>query len=254
MEAAEADVGLLGLLPLLGISFGDFALEEILSVAFWAALWKIIVANIVLSGDNAVVIALASHNLSEKYRRRAIVFGSAGAVVLRIIFCAVIGLLLGIPYLKLAGGALLLWIGAKLAAGEEGGEDVTAHENVWAAIWTIVVADAVMSLDNAIAIAAAAKGDLPLIAIGLALSIPIIVFGATLIAKLLDRFPWLGMVGAGLIGWIAGEVMAGDETIASALERLVPHAETVCAAAGAVLVLALGFVVSRLQARKHAER
>src|SRR6185437_2530911 len=125
----------------------------------------------------------------DKYRRRAIIFGSAGAVVLRIIFCAVIGLLLGIPYLKLAGGALLLWIGAKLAARQEAGEHVTAHENVWAAIWTIVIADAVMSLDNAIAIAAAAKGDLPLIAIGLALSIPIIVFGATLIAKLLDRFP-----------------------------------------------------------------
>lgn len=169
MEAVGTDVGLLGLLPLWESFAVDFVLSELWSVAFWAALWKIIVANIVLSGDNAVVIALASHKLPDKYRRRAIVLGSAGAVVLRIVFCAVIGLLLTVPYLKLAGGALLLWIGVKLAAGEEGDADITAHESVWAAVWTIVVADAVMSLDNAIAIAAAAKGDLPLIAVGLAL-------------------------------------------------------------------------------------
>src|SRR5262249_62197277 len=136
-------------------------------------------------------------------------FGRAGAIVLRILFCAVIGMLLSVPYLKLVGGALLLWIGIKLVVEEEEGSDIKAHSNVWAAIWTIIVADAVMSLDNAIAIAAAAKGDFTLIVIGLVISIPIIIVGATLISRVLDRFPWLGLVGAGLIGWVAGEVMAG---------------------------------------------
>src|SRR6185437_7418165 len=163
----------------------------------------------------------------------AILLGSAGAVLLRIVFCAVIGLLLAVPYLKLAGGALLLWIGVKLAAGDEEASEVRAHEGLWAAIWTIVVADAVMSLDNAIAIAAAAKGDLALIAAGLVLSIPIIVFGASLIARLLDRLPWLGLIGAALIGWIAGEVIADDDAVEGLLARLpLSHTEVVCAAVG----------------------
>src|SRR5215470_5492391 len=187
-----------------------FVMPDLSSAVFWAALWKIIIANIILSGDNAVVIAMACHNLSDRYRRPAIIFGSAGAIVLRIVFCAVIGMLMSVPYLKLVGGALLLWIGIKLVVQEEEESDVKAHANVWAAIWTIIVADAVMSLDNAIAIAAAAKGDFTLIALGLILSIPIIIVGATLISQLLDRYPWLGLVGAALIGWIAGEVMAGD--------------------------------------------
>src|SRR4029077_2780109 len=112
--------------------------------------------------------------------------------------------------LKLVGGALLFWIGIKLVVQEEEGAYIKAHDNIWAAIWTIIVADAVMSLDNAIAIAAAARGDFTLIVIGLVISIPIIIVGATLISTVLDRFPWLGLVGAALIGWIAGEVMAGD--------------------------------------------
>ena len=248
-----------------------FVMPDLSSAVFWAALWKIIIANIILSGDNAVVIAMACHNLSDKYRKPAIFFGSAGAIVLRIVFCAVIGLLLGVPYLKLVGGALLLWIGVKLVVQEEDEANVKAHENIWAAIWTIIVADAVMSLDNAIAIAAAAKGDFTLIVIGLVISIPIIIVGATLISKLLDRFPWLGLVGAALIGWIAGEVMAGDGkhetvgpdgkmvevihpgTVAAWLDVHLPHAEYVCAAAGAVFVLALGLILSRINARKAGE-
>lgn len=244
-----------------------FVMPDLSSAVFWAALWKIIIANIILSGDNAVVIAMACHKLSDKYRRPAIMFGSAGAIVLRILFCAIIGFLLGVPYLKLVGGALLFWIGIKLMTEEEDDADIKAHENIWAAVWTIVVADAVMSLDNAIAIAAAARGDFTLIVIGLVISIPIIIVGATLISKMLDRFPWLGMVGAGLIGWIAGEVMAGDGrqdvvgadgklhevvdpgSIAAWLDARIPHAELVCAAAGAVLVLAAGMAIVRL--RKH---
>jgi len=114
-------------------------MPDLSSAVFWAALGKIIIANIILSGDNAVVIAMACQNLSDKYRRPAIFFGSAGAIVLRIVFCAVIGLLLGIPYLKLVGGALLLWIGVKLVVEEEDEANIKAHENVWAAIWTIVL-------------------------------------------------------------------------------------------------------------------
>ncbi len=248
-----------------------FVLPDLSSAVFWAALWKIIVANIILSGDNAVVIAMACHNLSDRYRRPAIMFGSAGAIVLRIVFCAVIGYLLSVPYLKLVGGALLLWIGVKLLADEEEDANIKAHDNIWAAIWTIIVADAVMSLDNAIAIAAAAKGDFTLIVIGLVISIPIIIVGATLISRVLDRFPWLAMVGAGLIGWIAGEIMAGEGrieqadasgklveivhpgTIAAWLDGRIPHAEAVAGALGAVLVIAVGLVLARRHAR-HAEK
>src|SRR4030088_307601 len=244
-----------------------FVMPDLSTAAFWAALWKIIIANIILSGDNAVVIAMACQNLSDKHRSPAIFFGSAGAIVLRIVFCAVIGLLLGVPYLKLVGGALLLWIGVKLVVEEEDAANVKAHENLWAAIWTIVVADAVMSLDNAIAIAAAAKGNFTLIVIGLVISIPIIVFGATLISKLLDRFHWLGMVGAALIGWIAGEVMAGDGrrdvvgadgklvetiepgTLAAWLDAHLPHADLVAAIVGALFVVGLGLLLARRQAR-----
>jgi len=271
MEAVETTMDVVGLTAFLEIAFIDFTISELWSPVFWAALWKIIVANIVLSGDNAVVIALACRNLSDKYRSRAIFFGSAGAVVLRILFCAVIGLLLGVPYLKLVGGALLLWIGVKLVAEEEGEADIKAHENLWAAIWTIVVADAVMSLDNAIAIAAAAKGNFTLIVIGLVISIPIIVFGATLISKLLDRFHWLGMVGAALIGWIAGEVMAGDGrrdvvgadgklvetiepgTLAAWLDAHLPHAELVAAIVGALFVVGLGLLLARRKARPRSQ-
>lgn len=248
-----------------------FVMPDLSTAAFWVALWKIIVANIILSGDNAVVIAMACHNLSEKYRRPAILFGSAGAIVLRIVFCAIIGYLLSVPYLKLVGGALLLWIGVKLVLQEEDEANIKAHDNIWAAIWTIIVADAVMSLDNAIAIAAAARGDFTLIVIGLVISIPIIIVGATLISKLLDRFPWIGLVGAALIGWIAGEVMAGDgkyETIDAAgklvevikpgsiaawLEARLPHAEYYCAALGAIFVVGLGLLLARLGKRKSGE-
>ena len=240
----------------------EFSVPDLSSGAFWAALWKIIVANVILSGDNAVVIALAAHGLEERLRRPAIMFGSLGAILLRVLFCAVIGLLLGAPYLKLIGGALLLWIGVKLITEEEGSADVKAHVTLWAAISTIVVADAVMSFDNAIAIAAAARGNFALITFGLLLSIPIIMLGASLIARLLDRFHWIGLVGAALIGWIAGEVIAGDGrfekvdaagkivefvqpgSIAAWLDSILPHAERALAAWGAGFVLIIGLYLA----------
>src|SRR6516225_12059530 len=190
----------------------EFSVPDLSSGAFWAALWKIIVANVILSGDNAVVIALAAHGLEERLRRPAIMFGSLGAIVMLIIFCGIVNFLLTVPYLKLVGGVLLLWIGVKLMTEEEEEAEgkVRQHGTLLAAVGTITLANTVMSLDNAIAMAAAAKGDMTMIVIGLIISVPVIMLGATLIASVLDRYPWVGMIGAGLIGWIAGEVIAGD--------------------------------------------
>lgn len=235
-----------------------FVMPDLASAVFWLALGKIIVANIILSGDNAVVIAMACRNLSDQHRKPAIIGGSLGAIVLRVIFVFMITWLLSIPYLKLLGGALLLWIGVKLLNEDEGeGEGgVKASASLWGAVWTIIVADAIMSLDNAIAIAAAANNDGVLILLGLIISIPIIIFGSTLLTTILQRYPVLVVIGGALLGWIGGEVMATDGkppnadvappgTIAAWLEHQIPHAEHVCAAAGAVFVVVLGMYLSR---------
>jgi YjbE family integral membrane protein len=261
MEAI-VEGGLFGLMPVFELVLADFAAIEILSGAFWIAVGKIMFANMVLSGDNAVVIAMASRNLPERSRRRAIFLGSLGAILLRVVFCAIIGLLLGAPYLKLVGGLLLLWIGIKLVTEEEGADDIKAHATAFAAVTTIVVADAVMSLDNAIAIAAAARGNFALITFGLLLSIPIIMLGASLIARLLDRFHWLGLLGAALIGWIAGEVIAGDGrverhdasgnivqfiqpgSVADWLASVLPHPDRALAAWGAGFVVIVGLYLA----------
>ncbi|SKA39861.1 integral membrane protein, YjbE family [Enhydrobacter aerosaccus] len=248
-----------------------FSIPVITSALFWASLWKIIVANVILSGDNAVVIALASHNLEEKYRRPAILLGSLGAIVMLIAFCALVNYLLTVPYLKLVGGLLLLWIGIKLLAEEEEeGSKIKAHGTLLAAVGTISLANTVMSLDNAIAMAAAAHGDMTMIAIGLVVSVPVIMLGASIISTILDRFPWVAVIGAGLIGWIAGDVMASDGRVdqvdaggklmevvtpgssAAWLDALIPHAEEVCGAFGAGLVLVIGLWVARRKAASSA--
>src|SRR5512139_1088374 len=213
-----------------------------LTPAFWSGLLQIIVVNIILSGANALVIALACRNLQKRHQRPAILIGSAGAIVLRIIFVLVIDQLLKIGYLKLIGGLLLLWIGIKLVQGEEEGNDgVKAAGSLWAAVRTIIIADAVMSLDNAIAIAAAAKGDTVLIVLGLVISIPLIIFGATLIMLLLNRFPIIVIAGGGLLGWIAGEVLATDPAYADKLAAALPHAKTIFEIGGAVITVAIGY-------------
>ncbi len=267
MNALLGD-SLFGLLPVIEMMVSDFAVIEIWSGTFWAAVSKIMFSNIVLSGDNAVVIAMASHRLPDQLRRRAIFFGSLGAILLRVIFCAIIGVLMGAPYLKLIGGALLLWIGIKLITEEEEESDIKAHATAWAAIWTIVVADAVMSLDNAIAIAASAHGNFALIVFGLLLSVPIIMLGASIIARLLDRYRWIGLAGAALIGWIAGEVIAGDGryekfdakgnlvqfvtpgSIADWLDTVLPHPERALAAWGAGFVVVVGLYLAARAKKK----
>jgi YjbE family integral membrane protein len=222
--------------------------------AFWQGLGQIILVNIVLSGDNALVIALACRNLEKRYQKPAILIGSAGAIILRVIFVLIVDQLLRISYLKLGGGLLLLWIGVKLVQGEEEhGDGVKAAGNLWAAIRTIIIADAVMSLDNAIAIAAAAKGDTSLIVIGLVISIPLIVFGAQLIMLLLNRFPIIVVAGGGLLGWIAGEVIATDPAYKDQLAALIPNAQLVFEIGGAVLTVAIGYWLQARMRAKHRQ-
>jgi YjbE family integral membrane protein len=181
---------------------------------FWMDLLQIIGINILLSGDNAVVIALASRSLLESQRRIAIIGGSAAAVALRILLSLVVASLLSIAYLKLVGGLLLIYIGIKLVIAEESaGEEIAARSNLWGAIQTILIADAVMSLDNVVAIAAAAHGSTLLIALGLLISIPLIVFGSQVMLGVLNRFPVLVVLGGGLLGWIAGEIIVSDPVV-----------------------------------------
>lgn len=225
-----------------------------LTPAFWSGLTQIIIVNILLSGDNALVIALACRNLEKRHQKPAILVGSGGAIVLRIIFVLIVDLLLQVPFLKLVGGLLLLWIGIKLVQGEdEGGDGVKAEGSLWGAIRTIIIADAVMSLDNAIAIAAAAHGDTTLIVLGLLISIPLIIFGATIIMMLLNRFPIIVVGGGALLGYIAGEVIATDPAYAERLAALLPHAKTIIEIGGAVITVAVGYYLQRRAKRAHAD-
>ena len=177
------------------------------------AILKIIGINIVLSGDNALVIALACRNLPPKQRMLGITLGAGAAIVLRVLFTLVVQQLLDVQFLKFAGGLLLLWIAVKLLAADEAGDEVAGGSTLWEAVKIVALADIVMSLDNVLAIAAAAKGDTQLIIVGLLISIPMVVFGSALIVGLLRRWPLLVWAGAGLLGWIAGELIATEPAI-----------------------------------------
>jgi YjbE family integral membrane protein len=194
---------------------------EMQQPAFWVAVGKIIWINVLLSGDNALVIALACRGLEPRQRLWGMILGAGVAVILRIIFTGIVATLMELPYLKLVGGLALLVIAAKLLVPEEEDEDgVQSASHLWAAVQIVVVADIVMSLDNVIAVAAAANGSVPLLILGLAISIPLIVAGAALIMAVLNRLPILVWAGAALLGWIAGEVMATDPAIHPKLQAL----------------------------------
>jgi YjbE family integral membrane protein len=195
-------------------------LEELVSQAFWIGLLKIIGVNIILSGDNAVVIALAARSLPPKQQKLAIFWGAGAAIVLRIILTLFAVALLSLPWLKLVGSLLLFWIGVKLLIPEDEDPDIKAHEHLMSAIKTILIADLVMSLDNIIAVAAAARGSVVLLILGLAISIPLVIFGATLLVKLMDRFPVIITIGGGLIGWVAGEMLVTDLALKDWLSAL----------------------------------
>jgi YjbE family integral membrane protein len=218
---------------------------------------KIIWINILLSGDNAIVIALACRALPPKQRFWGIILGAGAAVGLRIFFTVILAYVLELPWLRLVGGLLLLWIAVKLLIQDEADEaSVESSDNLWGAVRTVAIADVVMSLDNVLAIAAAAHGNMALIVFGLAISIPLIVAGATLIMALLTRFPILVWAGAGLLGWIAGELMVEDpvsgpyfEAIAAAYglshKVLLTAMHVLCTA----LVLAIGWFLMRRRSR-----
>jgi YjbE family integral membrane protein len=219
-------------------------MSVITSPVFWLALSQIILINIVLSGDNAVVIALACRSLPPQQQKKAIIFGSMGAIVLRLILTFFAVYLLTLPYLKLIGAALLLWIGVGLLKGEDDDADIEGNAGLMAAVKTIVVADLVMSLDNVIGVAAAAKGDVLLLVLGLVISIPLIIFGSTIILKLMTRFPVIITLGAGLLGWVAGEMCLTDPAIHNFIEQH-HYLHNVLPAAGALLVVGLGKWLAR---------
>ncbi|MDR2332927.1 TerC family protein [Diaphorobacter ruginosibacter] len=220
---------------------------------FWIGLVKIIWINIILSGDNAVVIALAARSLPPEQQKKAIMIGSGAAVVLRIVLTVVAAKLLELSFLQIVGGCLLLWIGYQLLTGDEDGEgESKGNSGMLAAVRTILIADLVMSLDNVIAVAATAQGNMVLLILGLAISIPLVIFGSTLMIKLMERFPVIVVLGAALIGWVGGETIVNDNILHGyALAH--PWLHYVAAAAGAVLVVAVGkFVKARNESKTVA--
>ena len=238
-------------------------MDQFMNADFWIAVGQIIMIDILLGGDNAVVIALACRKLPPKQRTQGILWGTAGAIGLRVVLIFFALTLLAIPYLKIVGAVLLVWIGVKLLLPEdEGGHgEIQASDKLWAAVKTIIVADLVMSVDNVIAIAGAAQGahsdhQLALVVFGLVVSIPIIVWGSQLVIKLMDRFPMIITIGGMLLGWIAGTMAVTDPAVVGYLPStpadkpgLPPEvADAVrygAGVAGALLVLALGLLLRR---------
>jgi YjbE family integral membrane protein len=214
---------------------------------FYLAALQIIWINILLSGDNAVVIALACRTLHGKQRLWGMILGAGVAVVLRILFTGVVTQLMNLPYLKLVGGLALLWIAVKLVVPDEEGEgEIEAATNLWRAVRIVAIADIVMSLDNVIAIAAAAKGNMLLIVFGLTISVPMIVAGAAVLMMIMEKYPILVWAGAALLGWIAGEIMIEDPAVAGWLGADTVHRFVYwSAAAGAALVVGLGILLTR---------
>ena len=229
-------------------------MEDFLAASFWIAVGQIILIDILLGGDNAVVIALACRGLPPKQRKLGIFYGTMGAIVLRVILIAFALALLAIPYLKVVGALLLIWIGVKLLVPQEedGHANINTSDKLWGAVKTVIIADLVMSVDNVLAIAGAAetagKHQLPLVIFGLLVSIPIIVAGSQIVLKLMDRFPIIITLGAMLLGWIAGQMAYTDP----AVKAFVPADkmwEYAAAAAGALFVLGISKL---LQARRAA--
>jgi YjbE family integral membrane protein len=221
---------------------------------FWTAILQIVAIDVVLGGDNAVVIGLACRRLPDKQRKLGIIWGMAGAIGLRVVLIMFAVTLLAVPYLKLVGAVLLLWIGIKLLLPEEheGSHQIEAGTTLVAAIKTIIVADAVMSLDNVIAIAGAAGDSKVLIIFGLLLSIPIIMLGSQLVIKLMDRFPILIVGGGALLGWIAGGMAVTDLALSEWFKANVPAAHWIGPAVGAVLVVVFGkWLAARAEAKRE---
>lgn len=215
-------------------------------------IFEIIWINILLSGDNAILIALACRQLSPHQRRWGVFLGALGGVILRVVFTLIVVELLGVPLLKAAGSLLLLLVAIKLLIDETEPSDVKAKPNLWGAVMSIIMADAVMSLDNVIAIAAAARGSARLIIFGLVLSVPIVMFGAGFLLKALERFPLLVWAGAALLGWVSGEMMASDVIVSDYLSNYIHHQalERSLSAIGASGVVISAFVIKLLRRQR----
>jgi YjbE family integral membrane protein len=224
---------------------------DLSSPLFWSAFGSIVLANIVLSGDNAVVIAMAARTLKPDQRSKAIFWGSAAAIVMRIVLTIVAIQLLSLPYLKIVGAILLVYIGVDLLKGEGDDEgDGKEVNGLAAAIRTILIADLVMSLDNVLAVAAAAKGNLPLLVLGLLVSIPLIIFGATLLTKVMERFPIIITIGAALLGFLAGEMLLTDPAVSRQFGEMSEQTVTIAGLIGAALVVVLGTYLMRRSRRE----
>ena len=233
-------------------------MEEFMTASFWLAVGQIIMIDILLGGDNAVVIALACRNLPAKQRTQGIIYGTLGAIVLRVILIAFALALLAVPYLKIVGAVLLLWIGIKLLQPEDDeAHNISSSDKLWAAVKTVIIADLVMSVDNVLAVAGAAQGagqnhQLSLVIFGLLVSIPIIVWGSQLVLKLMERFPMVITLGAMLLGWIAGQMAYTDPAIKAYLPAGA-YWSYVAAVSGALFVLAVGKFMEIRQRRPVSE-
>jgi YjbE family integral membrane protein len=225
---------------------------DLTSTVFWVAVGQIILIDIVLSGDNAVVIALACRNLTPEQRKTGIFWGVAGAIGLRVVLTVFAALVMNLPWLKLVGGLLLIWIAVKLMLPEEEeGHDIQASSHLWGAVKTIIVADFVMSLDNVIAVAGAAHGSLALLLFGLAVSIPLIVWSSQLILRWMERWPWIVLLGAGLLGYVSGQMIFSDPGVIGLLPPLPAWSAKAAGAIGALLVVVVGrWLEQRILARQ----
>ena len=240
-------------------------MEQFMTPEFWVAVGQIIMIDILLGGDNAVVIALACRKLPPAQRTKGILWGTAGAILLRVILIFFALTLLAIPFLKIVGALLLVWIGIKLLAPDhdDAHGNIAGSDKLWAAVKTVIIADLVMSVDNVIAIAGAAQGageghQMPLVIFGLLVSIPIIVWGSQLVIKLMDRFPMIITLGGMLLGWIAGTMLISDPSVvrldAWTWVPKIPQTDTIKYAAGiagALLVLAIGKWVASRRPKAH---
>jgi len=228
-------------------------MELLSSAFFWVTLAQIMMINILLSGDNAVVIALASRALPPSQQKKAILFGSVGAILLRIILTFFAVALLALPYLKIVGALLLGWIGIQLLIPDPAETELDGHSNLWSAIKTIIIADLVMSLDNVLGVAAAAKGNVVLLVVGLAVSIPLIIYGSTLILKLMNRWPVIITIGGGILGWVAGEMLVTDPAIADWVEAAAHWLHTGAPVAATVAVVGIGKWLARRALRERPD-